>query len=110
MRNRIGRIRRRRLEYPAFFYTAFFAFVGDALNTTQEKKWPDFGYCHPTLAIRANLDDWRGSHEYPEIGHDVFPFARTIPVRKWREHSNGSDYKGRLGAGRFAMAFRQIAS
>ena len=79
MRNRIGRIKRRGPEYPAFFYTALFAFVGDALDTIQEKKWPDFVYSHPTLAIRANLDDWRGSHEYPEVGHDVFPFARNVP-------------------------------
>jgi len=71
MRKTIGGFRRRRLEYPAFFYAALFAFVGDALNTIQEKKWPDFGYSHPTLAIRAKLGDWRGSRAYPEIGHDV---------------------------------------
>jgi hypothetical protein len=49
MRKTIGGFRRRQLEYPAFFYAALFAFVGDALNTIQEKKWPDFGYSHPTL-------------------------------------------------------------
>jgi hypothetical protein len=64
-------MRRHRLEYPAFFYTALFAFVGDTLNTIQEKKWPDFRYSHPTPAIRANFGDWRGPRAYPEICHDV---------------------------------------
>jgi hypothetical protein len=93
MQKTIGGFRRRRLEYPAFFYTTLLAFVGDALNTIQEKKWPDFGYSHPTPAIRANLGDWWGSRAYPEIGHDALPFARNVPVRVRRGHSNGSDDK-----------------